>query len=76
MSKLKEKLLRQQEQQLEYMGKFLDYIYDNVISSELNSDELDEMERENISSQVSNRILSKNTFKQANNKNYHPLKGA
>lgn len=75
MSKIKEQLFEAQEQQLLYIDKFIDYLYDNVINSELNEVELDEIER-GKSLPKSKRILSNKTIKQANNKNYLPLQGA
>ncbi len=74
MSKIKEQL-QASEQQLLYMGKFLDYLYNNVICTQLNEVELDEMEREN-SLPKNKEILSNKTIKQVNNKNYFPLQGA
>ena len=77
MSKIKEHLLQASEQQLLYMGKFLDFIYDNTNKSDFTKDELDEMERENsIHSNVGTRSLSNKSIKTANNKNYIPLQGA
>ncbi len=75
MSKIKEELLRSQEQQLLYMGKFLDFIYNNMNKADFTNDELDEMEREN-SLPKGKEILSNKSIKIANNKNYFPLQGA
>lgn len=77
MSKIKEHLLQVSEQELLYMGKFLDFIYDNMNKNNFTKDELDEMERENsIHSNVGTRSLSNKSIKIANNKNYFPLQGA
>ena len=75
MSKIKEHLLQNSEQELLYMGKFLDFIYDNMNKTNFTSDELDEMEREN-SLPSKQEILSNKSIKIANNKNYIPLQGA
>lgn len=75
MSKIKEQLLQAQEQQLLYMGKFMDFIYDNMNKSNFTKDELDEMERENSFPKCKG-ILSNKTIKIANDKNYIPLQGA
>ena len=75
MSKIKEHLLQNSEQELLYMGKFLDFIYNNINKTNFTSDELDEMEREN-SLPSKQEILSNESIKIANNKNYIPLQGA
>ena len=75
MSKIKEHLLQANEQELLYMGKFLDFIYNNINKTNFTSDELDEMEREN-SLPSKQEILSNKSIKIANNKNYIPLQGA
>lgn len=76
MSKLKEQLLKTQDEQMIHMSRFFDYLYDNVISVELNEVELDEIERGNKPLPKFKRILSNKTIKEANNKNYFPLQGA
>lgn len=77
MSKIKEHLLQASEQQLLYMGKFLDFIYDNKNKSDFTKDELDEMEGENsIHSSIGTRSISNKSIKTANDKNYIPLQGA
>lgn len=75
MSKLKEQLLKTQDEQMMCMSRFFDYLYDNVICAELNEVELDEIERGKPLPK-GKRILSNKTIKQANNKNYFPLQGA
>ena len=75
MSKIKEHLLQNSEQELLYMGKFLDFIYDNMNKTNFTNDELDEMKREN-SLPSKQEILSNKSIKIANNKNYIPLQGA
>ena len=76
MSKLKDHLLKANDEQIIHMSRFFDYLYDNVISIELNEVELDEIERGNKPLPKSKKILSNKTIKEANNKNYFPLQGA
>ena len=45
MSRIKQELERQQEVQLEYQMKFMDFVYDNLVSSRLSDVEIDDMER-------------------------------
>lgn len=44
--RIKEQLLKQQEQQMHYMGKFLDHIYDNVIVKNYDDIDIQAMEKD------------------------------
>lgn len=71
--KLKEQILKQQEQQMIHMSKFFDYLYDNVIKADFINEKIDEMERNNsIHSDVVIGSLSNKSIKTANNSNYNP----
>lgn len=68
-------MIKAQEKQLIYMGKFFDYLYDNVIKVQLDNKQLDELEREN-SFPKCKKVPTNKIIKVANNKNYLPLQGA
>ena len=62
MSKVKDQVLRQQEKHIKYMGKFLDYIYDNVVCGNLSESDLDEMERSSSHSNSAIASLAKESL--------------
>jgi hypothetical protein len=73
MSKMKEQQLQQQERQMDYYYKFMDFVYDNLVSNELNSEEISRLEAEINSTLNCNRSLPKSSI---NNKQYNPKQGA
>ncbi len=74
MLKIRDQMIRAQDEQLIHMSKFFDYLYDSVIRVQLD-DKLDELERENSLPKAKNFLPNK-IIKVANNKNYQPLIGA
>lgn len=73
MSKMKEQQLQQQEKQMDYYYKFMDFVYDNLVSNELSDSDISRLEAEMNSTLFSNRSLPKSSI---NNKQYNPKQGA
>ena len=72
MSKIKENLLRQQELQQEYCYKFMDFVYDNLVSTKLDEIEINNMERSQLKPLTDQDVIvSKEPL---NNENYKPNK--
>ena len=75
MSKINEYSQLSDEVQQAYMFKFMDFVYDNIVSTELNEDDVIEME-----SSLNQRPLplSKSIISNIslNNINYQPRQGA
>ena len=77
MSKFKDSLLRQQEEQMMYMGNFLDYIYSSINEVELSNEDINYMEEELANPSTSeNVIVSPSSLKAVNNSNYKEDEGA
>jgi hypothetical protein len=70
--KLKEELQKQQDTQMNYYCQFFDWLYSNIINSELNDDEIQDMEEVKASSQISKQSISRFTLDTANNVSYYP----
>ena len=52
MSKIKEQMMRSNDLQMDYYAKFMDFVYDNLVSVSLNEQEINEMEQEAATSNV------------------------
>ena len=77
MSKFKDSLLRKQEEQMMYMGNFLDYIYSSVNAIELSNEDINYMEEDfRKTSTVSDVIVSPSSLKAVNNPYYKENEGA
>ena len=79
MSKIKEALLKEQDNLMEYYIGFHEWL--DSLNNDLNEKDIENMEEEycNTSSTISNKpngSISKAYVKEANNKNYFPMKGA
>lgn len=46
MSKVKESMLRSSDLQMEYYSKFMDFVYDNLVSNELSDEDINRLEEE------------------------------
>ncbi len=57
MSKIKQELERQQEVQMEYEYKFMEFIYDNLVSSELSDLEINELEEDQQRPSTMNKVI-------------------
>ena len=74
MSKINEQLQQLQEVQQAYYWKFMDFVYDNLVNSELSDDEINKLEEtQNRASSTSKQIVSQLPL---NNSAYNPQLGA
>ncbi len=70
MSKTTEHLLQQQEMKIEYQNKFMDFIYDNLVSSKLNEVEINDMERDSSEPLTAKSIIVSQLPLNSNNPNH------
>ena len=67
MSKIKDDLLYQQDLQMQYYGKFMDFIYDNFHNNQLNESEINKLEEDQQRpSSVSKHIVSEQPLNNSN----------
>ena len=68
MSKIKENLLHQQEVQMQYYSKFMDFVHDSLVSSKLSELDINKLEEEKNSPSAQKPILSKQALNNINRK--------